>query len=221
MNADFTVRRYGTDVYGRPIFKTAYYHEWEQHRWANLGFDLPIAQGAFMLRNGGGAAASSHAHDYGGCVDYIIDHLNAVESEAVVREFRKHGGGAYRRGPDAKHGGMPTHLHNTLGTDRPMHPMAQTLWSSYLNGGDGLAAGDGRRADAPDYEWRPNPLVTIPPPEEDDMTPAQFAALLDDKAVRTKLREVVWGATVPSDSAPDTGRKASAMLQILERLLRK
>lgn len=160
---DFTVHQYGHDVYGRPVLQTAYYHQWEHARWESLGFDLPIAQGGFMSRIGGGAVASDGAHDLAACCDYIISHLTDVESEAVVREFRKNAGAAYRRGPDPKHGNMPAHLHNTLATDEPKSSMAQILWNSYVAGGDGLAGGDGRPADAPDYEWRPKPLILTPP----------------------------------------------------------
>lgn len=198
---DYSVKRRGTDVYGRPVLMTQFYYDWEQARWDNLGFSLPWAQGAFMSQLGGGAAASQGAHDLAGCVDYIIDDVPAAKAAAVVAEFRAHGGGAYRRGPDAKHGGMPTHLHNTLGADFPLAPMAQTLWNSYRTGGDGLAAGAGRPADARDYERRPNPLVLTPP--EEDM------ALSDEDVQR--IADAVWAKKVPTVDAPE-GRYLSNVL---------
>lgn len=197
---DFTVHQYGTDVSGRPVYQTAYYHAWEQARWNNLGFSLPILQGGFMTRLGGGARASSGAHDEAGSCDYKIDHLTPAQSEAVVHEFRSHGGAFYRRGPDPKHGGMGVHGHNTLGADQPLSPMAATVFNSYVAGGDGLAAGDGRPGDAPDYEWRPSPLVTTPPPEDDmpnyrDWAPEDKRALASDVAdeVVLKLRRMQLG----------------------------
>lgn len=219
---DFTVKRFGTDPSGRPIFKTVFYHQWEQHRWENLGFELQIVQGAFMSRvPGGGAKKSSGAHDLGGCVDYRIRDVTEAQAAAVVREFREHGGAAYRRGLDAKHGDMDPHLHNTLGADQPLSKMAKTLWSSYLSGGDGLAAGPGRPANAKDYELRPNPLVKTPPPEEDDMTPEQFLALLQDPQVRREFREIVWEASIESHVAAGGTRKAQGMLTSIEQQVQK
>lgn len=212
---DFTVHRVGTDVYGRPVYQTAFYHEWEQARWANLGFRLPYAQGGFMTRvPGGGAAASSHAHDEGRCCDYIIDGLHTVKSEAVVREFRKNGGGAYRRGPDDKHGNMPLHLHNTLGADRPYSDMAEILWNSYVAGGDGLAGDDGRPSNAPDYEWRPIPLILTPPKDWFDMaTKADLKA-----AIREVLNEDGLVEAPPNDT--EIGGGSVSVLTAIKRIWR-
>jgi hypothetical protein len=49
--------------------------------------------------------------------------------------------------------------------------MAEILWDSYVARGDGL----GIQPPQPDYEWRPDPLVLVPP--EDDMTPEQAQQL--------------------------------------------
>lgn len=182
---DFTVIKVGKDVYGRPVYMTRYYRDWEQARWDALGFSLPYAQGAFMAEHGGGAEASSGAHDLGGCIDYMLTGLSQAKQRAVVKEFRLNAGAANRRDRDAKHGGMPPHLHNTLGSDKPLAPMAKTLWSSYVGGGDGLGAAKGRPGNAPDYEWRPNPLVLTPPKEKPvppSKTPNLDAAVLNLRA---------------------------------------
>lgn len=166
---DFTVKQYGTDVYGRPVLMTVFMHDWLEHRYAAVGFRPKIAQGCFMARLGGGAEASSGAHDEGKCVDFITRDLTAAQLDAWIWECRTHGAQAIRRDETAKHGDMPPHCHVTLGADQPGSPMAELLWASYVGGGDGLAAGPGRPAGAPDYERRPVPLVLTPPPEEDDM----------------------------------------------------
>lgn len=215
---DFTVIRAGTDIYGRPVYMTAFYREWEQARWDNLGFSMPYAQGAYMTRvPGGGAAASSHAHDYAKCVDYSRDHLTDAQDEAAVHEFRSHGGAYYRRGPDPQHGGMPKHGHNTLGADAAGSSMADLLWASYVSGGDGLAAGSGRPAGAPDYEWRPSPLVLTPPPEDDMNADDKqwFSDLIDAKlaAQQSSLVKAIWDAAV--DKSGTAAR--AALRKILER----
>ncbi|MBO9522837.1 MAG: hypothetical protein J7518_14990 [Nocardioidaceae bacterium] len=214
---DFTVRNYGTDAYGRTFLMTIYMHDWLQRYEAELGWSPRVTQGAFMARVGGGAKASQGAHDAGGCLDLETDGLTTAQIDRMVRVARTLGSGAYRRDPSPQHGSMPAHMHLTLGSDRPLSPMAQTLWASYLAGGDGLAAGSGRPADAPDYEWRPSPLITIPPPEEDNMTPAQFIALLKDPTVRQELRDITWGTPIDSSTAASGKRKASGMLTSIER----
>lgn len=161
---DFTVHRYGTDSSGRGIFMTAYMHDWWDFVGDVLTFPAPpIVQGAFMVKNGGGARASDGAHDQGGCIDVRTRDLTTAEIDELVKVARTYGGGANRRDPSAKHGAMEAHCHITLGTDHPLSSMAQTLWNSYLAGGDGLAAGPGRPGNAPDYEWRPHPMVKTPP----------------------------------------------------------
>jgi hypothetical protein len=66
---DFTVKRYGTDSSGRAIYMTVYMHDWWEHVVDLLGFEPVIVQGAFMVRNGGGAKDSEGAHDQGGSID--------------------------------------------------------------------------------------------------------------------------------------------------------
>lgn len=158
---DFTVNRYGTDTSGRTIWMTTYMHDWWERVVARLGFTPTIVQGAFMVRDGGGAAASAGYHDAAGCIDVRIWNLTTSQQRKLVRTCREMGAAAWRRGPKQ---GMDPHCHITLGTDRPLSAGARASWESYLSGHNGLAN------NGPDYEWRPSPLVTEPPsPEEDDV----------------------------------------------------
>lgn len=159
---DFTVRQYGTDSSGRPVYLTAFMDEWWEAVVADLGFRPTIVQGAFMSRvPGGGAAASAGYHDLGGCMDVRTWDLTGSQLDALVRATRSRGGASWRRDKSPAHGGMDPHCHITLGADRPLSAGAAESWRSYLAGDNGLAN------NAPDYEWRPTPLVTTPP--EDDM----------------------------------------------------
>lgn len=151
---NFTVKRYGTDTSGRDIFLTAFMHQWWEGVVKELGFRPTIVQGAFMVRDGGGATDSAGYHDAGGCMDVRVWDLTAAQQGKLVRTVRRRGGAGWIR--DEQHGGMDSHFHITLGGDQPLSPGAKVSWASYLAGGDGLAGG-GR-----DYHWRPDPLVTVP-----------------------------------------------------------
>ena len=167
---DFTVHAYGTDTSGRTIYMTAFMHDWWESVVAALGFRPTIVQGAFMTRNGGGAADSAGYHDQGGCMDVRTWDLTTSQVDALVWQARTHGAAAWRRDKAPLHGGMDPHCHITLGSDSPLSAGAAESWRSYLAGDNGLAG------NAPDYEKRPNPLVLTPPPE-DDMTPEQAKTL--------------------------------------------
>lgn len=159
---DFTVRQYGTDSSGRPVYLTAFMDEWWEAVVADLGFRPTIVQGAFMSRvPGGGAAASAGYHDLGGCMDVRTWDLTGSQLDALVRATRSRGGASWRRDKSPAHGGMDPHCHITLGADRPLSAGAAESWRSYLAGDNGLAN------NAPDYEWRPSPLVTTPPKDDD------------------------------------------------------
>jgi hypothetical protein len=208
--SDFTVHRYGTDAYGRAVLMTVYMHDWFERYVAELGWRPQIAQGAFMARLGGGARASEGAHDEAGCLDLLTEGRTTSQIDHMVNTARRLGAGAYRRDRTTRHGNMPPHMHLTLGTDRPLSPMAQILWGSYLSGGDGLAAAAGRPGNAPDYEWRPNPLVTVPP-EEDDMplTDADIA----------KVAAAVWQAT--DQDGHHRGATLYGCFKLLQRIVKK
>lgn len=204
---DFTVHRYGSDAYGRPVLMTVYMHDWFERYVDELGWRPRIAQGAFMSRLGGGAKASEGAHDQAGCLDLITDGCTTTEIDHMVATSRRLAGGAYRRDRTWRHGSMPPHVHITLGTDQPLSPMAQTLWDSYLAGGDGLAI----QPPQPDYEVRPNPLVTTPPPLEDDMP------LSDDDVNRIAV--AVWAKT--NNSGQHMGAVLTGCLKLLTAIGKK
>lgn len=188
---DFTVRRYGTDSSGRPIWMTVYMAEWWEQVEADLDFTPMIVQGAFMVRNGGGADASAGYHDAGGCLDLRTWDLTGSQVDRLVHVLREHGAAAWRR--DRQHGGMDPHLHFVLGADAPLARGAASQWQAYIQGRDGLAS------NGPDYEWRPNPLALTPP--EDDMKDADWSrleALLDAKlkAQQTSIVKAIWAEAV-------------------------
>lgn len=153
----FTVSQYGTDTSGRKILMTAHMHDWWEGVVAELGFRPTIVQGAFMAQLGGGADASAGYHDLGGCLDVRTWDLTRDQIDRLIRVTRSRGGASWRRDETAAHGGMDSHCHITLGSDQPLSPGARASWQSYLAGRNGLAN------NAPDYEWRPSPLVTTPP----------------------------------------------------------
>lgn len=227
--ADFTVSQHGVDPFGRPVLMTAFLHEWWEAYVDALGFRPRILQGCFMSRvPGGGAAASSGAHDEAGCIDVETEGLTAAEIDRMVWLARTFGGAAYRRDMTAQHGGMPQHMHITVGADRPLSDMAQALWSSYVSGGDGLAGADGRPSGAPDYERRPNPLVLIPPEEMFMLNDAdkQWIANQIKAAVTTAVAANKLDVGKPAKWSDDTVAKtlltsvakiAAGVEQLLER----
>ncbi|NYD43924.1 hypothetical protein [Nocardioides panaciterrulae] len=205
---DFTVHRYGTDTSGRGIYLTAYMHDWWQAVVADLGFEPTIVQGAFMTRNGGGAAASAGYHDQGGCMDVRIWDLTGSQVDKLVRTIREHGGGAWRRDKTPQHGGMDPHCHITLGTDQPLSAGAAASWRSYLAGCNGLAN------NAPDYEWRPRPLVTTPPPQlEDDMPAYRDWKPEDKQAMVQDLLDADMNLHDPKGSPDFVGETVRSVLK--------
>lgn len=188
---DYTVKQYGTDSSGRPIWLTAFMHDWIEARCEAVGFRPVIVQGAFQQRNGGGARDSQGFHDKGGCVDFRTTDLTRSQLDRWIIECRDHGGAIWRRDKTPKHGGMDPHAHLTLGDDFPLSDGARISWHSYVTGGDGLGAGPGRDGDAPDYEYRPNPLVLTPP--EEDMALSNE----DVDRIAKAVAKLVWAEKFP------------------------
>lgn len=154
--AETTVVRVGTDPSGRPIFMTRKMRRWWRRVVVRLGFTPTIVQGAWMVKAGGGAAASAGYHDGGGCLDLRVWDLDAAQQQHLVRLLRDMGAAAWIR--DKAHGGMDPHIHLVLGSDDGLSAGAQAQWIDYTNDFDGLASR------GPDYHWRPSPLVLTPPP---------------------------------------------------------
>ena len=160
--ADFTVRRRGTDTSGRGIYASDYMWDWWLNVCDYLGFTPTVTQSAWMTMNGGGAAASAGYHDGGGCFDLRVYDRTQSEIARMIRTLREHGAAAWLR--DRHRGGFTDpHIHFVLGTDFDLASGAAYQWRDYIAGGDGMG---GR-----DYHPRPSPLVTKPPPLEEDMTP--------------------------------------------------
>lgn len=175
-----TVRRRGTDPSGRPILASDYLWDWWERVVDELGWRPEIMQGSYMSRvPGGGASASAGYHDQGGTFDLRTRDLTPAQSDQLVRTLRRFGAAAWRR--DWTHGGMAPHLHFVLGADKPLSPGAYIQWRDYQLGYDGLASR------GKDPEWRPDPLVLVPPEEDmplSDEDAAKVAkALLDGQFV--------------------------------------
>lgn len=207
---NFQVKRYGTDSSGRPIYLTAYMHNWWERVVKLLGFRPVIVQGAFMTRSGGGARDSDGAHDEAGSIDVRTWNLTKAQIDKLVKVTREQGAASWRRDKTALHGGMDEHCHITLGSDQPLSPMAKVLWTSYIHDGDGLV---GSR---PDYEWRPKPLVTTPP--EDDMAYSDWPAK-DRKALVADVVEGLLSAKVRNlkgDGSPQGQITVAALLTNIE-----
>lgn len=159
---DLTVVYYGRDTSGRGLYMTRWMHDVieaiKRHPLVSpFAWKIVVVQGAFMYKNGGGASSSDGFHNYGGCADFRTWNLTTSEITNFVHASRMLGFAAWRRDYSWQHGGMAPHAHGTLGSDSPLGYYAPISWSSYLNGGDGLAGTGG------DYEWRPSPIVTYPP----------------------------------------------------------
>lgn len=178
---DFTVKQYGTDTSGRPIFMTAFMADWWEAVVRELGFRPTIVQGAWMVRAGGGATESAGYHDGGGCLDIRTWDRTQTQVEAIIRATRWTGAGSWVRDKTPRRGGMDPHIHLVLGSDDGLSGGAAWQWLNYINGGDGLSSG-GR-----DYHPRPNPLVTEPP--EDDMPLTDEDVQRVARAVRAELAE--------------------------------
>ena len=199
MTAPSDVLNLGTDSSGRTIYATAYMRDWLAALARNLGWTPVVIQGAFMVRNGGGAASSAGYHDGGGCIDFRTRDLTAQQRVAIVRECRRGGAAAWLR--DSSHGGMDEHVHIVLGSDYALASGAAWQWGRYLIGRDGLST------TGPDYHWRPDPLITTPPTawlQEDDMAytdwpAADRKALVDDVVTALLKTELGNGKTVQNN----------------------
>ena len=152
--SDGTVIYIGVDSGGRDLWMTVYMKRWWDGVVRELGWTPTIVQGAWMARNGGGASASGGFHDAGGCLDLRTWDRTAEQTQQMIRVLRLGGAAAWLRTPAQ---GFDEHLHLVLGSDYGLNPSAQQQWQNYLAGDAGLAGSQ------PDYHWRPDPIVTVPP----------------------------------------------------------
>jgi len=229
MSSDSTVRRRGTDTSGRAIWMSDRLAAWWDGYVDRLGFTPTIVQGAWMIKNGGGADASAGYHDRGGCLDLRTWDKTPAQQEAMVRVAREGGAGAWLRDRSPERGGMDPHLHMVLGTDHDLADGARHQWGEYVAGRSGLAS---RGAD---YHPRPKPLVTTIPTDWGD----DIMATLDEvraivaaevrKAVPTaeQVADAVWTRDVLTGEPPATPggkaptKRAGVMLRQLWRRTRK
>lgn len=186
---DFKVSQYGTDTSGRPIWMSAYMHQWLDGITRELGWTPTVVQGAWMVRNGGGADASAGYHDKGGCLDFRVWDLTDTQREALIRATRWGGAASWVR--DQAHGGMDPHIHIVLGSDADLAPGAAWQWLNYLGGGNGLSGSSA----GPDYHPRPRPVVEVPPAslfgDWIDMATEQELTRLLQKEVVAPLRDSI------------------------------
>ena len=225
MSSDSTVRRRGTDTSGRAIWMSDRLAAWWDGYVDRLGFTPTIVQGAWMIKNGGGADASAGYHDRGGCLDLRTWDKTPAQQDAMVRVAREGGAGAWLRDKTAARGGMDPHLHLVLGTDHDLADGARHQWGEYVAGRSGLAS---RGAD---YHPRPSPLVTTIPTDWGD----DIMATLDEvreviaaevrKAVPTaeQVADAVWTRDIQTGEPPATAggklptKRAGVMLRQLWR----
>ena len=229
MSSDSTVRRRGTDTSGRAIWMSDRLAAWWDGYVDRLGFTPTIVQGAWMIKNGGGADASAGYHDRGGCLDLRTWDKTPAQQEAMVRVAREGGAGAWLRDKTAARGGMDPHLHLVLGTDHDLAEGARHQWGEYVAGRSGLAS---RGAD---YHPRPKPLVTTIPTDWGDDIMATLDEVREVIAAEIKrqvptaqqVAEAVWTRDVltgeppaqPGGRAPT--KRAGVMLRQIWRRTRK
>lgn len=168
----------GIDSSGRPIKAS-------REMWAawdaacdELGFVPTIVQGGFVGSGGADQSAETHAGD---ALDIRLWDRTEAERRKMIRVLR---GRAFAYWERYESQGFDLHAHLIPGPWAHPSPQALDQWNDYLNGRDGLA-GNG-----PDYHWRPDPLVTEPP-EEDDMpyTEKQLTAIVEN-AVAKQLETI-------------------------------
>lgn len=212
--------RYGTDSSGRPIYMSEYMARvWRQiladPAVAAFADDIVIVQGAWMSKAGGGAAASAGYHDRGGCLDTRTWNLTGTQVDTFIRTARRYGFAFWRR--DARHGGMDPHAHGVLGTDSDLSTGAGIQWRQYLDGRDGLAS------NGPDYEWRPSPLVTTPPPEDDMPYTKQELSEIVREAVRAELDDQLDETKIDNPTGKGKRKRATlgALLFEIRQLVEK
>src|SRR5690349_1591246 len=110
------VVQFGFDTSGRPLFMTRWMEAvlaaiLEDPRVKPFAHLIPIVQGAWMRRAGGGANASGGFHDFGGCLDLRLRDITMEQAETFIWVASEYGFEFWRRGPSAQWGGMDLHLH--------------------------------------------------------------------------------------------------------------
>src|SRR5690625_709749 len=136
----YTIRRYGTDSSGRPIYMTEYMHQWLENvlnrpRVRPFADKVTIVQGAWMAKAGGGASASAGYHDGGGCLDFRTWNLTTTEVNHLIVAMRLEGAAAWRR--DYAPGGWNPPTTITLVGARGLPPVARNPGGSDWTGSNG------------------------------------------------------------------------------------
>lgn len=210
----WTVRRRATDSSGRGVFASDFMWAWWLRCCDELGFTPTIVQGAWMTLAGGGANQSAGYHDGGGCFDLRIRDRSSTERGRMIHVFRSMGAAYWERYESQ---GFDLHAHLCLGSDADIDDGAFQQWREYLAGGDGLTGS------APDYHWRPDPIITTPPPE-DFMASSETEHKLDriilqgaaSKARDIAARKIARG-TLEAVEALARGSKDPAILSRITR----
>lgn len=229
MELDFTVKRWGTDTSGRPIYATVAFWTVFQAaindpRLAAVRPKIVVVQGAFMARvSGGGATASAGYHDQAGCIDVRTWNLTGAEQTLLWEVMDDYGIRFWKR--DALHGGMAEHGHGLAVWDKTLAAGAALQAKQAIAGLDGLAGG-GR-----DYMPRKHAVRTTPPARVfqkgmtmDNDVKRAFAALnkkiddlqkdLDDLQT-AESRRYKWAAQKAKDAA---ARQIAALGTIVDKL---
>lgn len=194
--SDGTVIHVGVDSGGRDLWMTVYMARWFEGVTRELGWKPTIVQGAWMARNGGGVSASDGFHDAGGCLDLRTWDRSPEQIQQMIRVLRIGGAAAWYRTPAQ---GFDEHIHLVLGSDYGLNYNAQTQWRNYLAGDAGLSGS------APDYHWRPDPMVTVPPDRylEEPVSPEQEDRIAE-KAANKVMAALVNDARFTSPDNPNS-----------------
>lgn len=183
VDLDFTVRRYGADTSGRPLYFTvAFWTVWTvalaDPRLDGFRSRIVIVQGAWMERAaGGGAAASAGYHDKAGCIDVRTWNLTLDEQAVLWAVMDDYGIRFWKRGPAYQMGGMDEHGHGLAIWDRVLAAGALFQANQARDSRDGLAR------NGPDYMRREHPVLEQPPAhvfQEDYMATDDAQRKLDE-----------------------------------------
>ena len=111
------------------------------------GLNMPIVQGSYKSRYGGGADASKGTHDGGGIIDVSIAGMSARDRVNLMHWAKRAGFfGWFRHGPGWEGN---EHLHLGLRKHRNLAPLAAAQEIAYDNRRNGLVS------NLRDNTWRP------------------------------------------------------------------
>lgn len=218
------VVQFGLDTSGRPLLMTRWMHAvleriLEDPRVKPFAHLIPVVQGAWMARAGGGANASGGFHDFGGCLDLRLRNITTAQAEVFIWVASEYGFEFWRRGPSAQWGGFPDpHLHGIFIYDFGIEGhLAQLQVNSVFANDAGL---DGPGVD---YERRLRPIPTLNDVNnlmEDDMADEATQKTLAriETAANDAVNEIRGLKSAEANRAKATRQRDAALLELIEKL---